>query len=310
MKIIEDLRIEVPDTNAHHWDLKSHSKEDGDTVLFYGYNVASNRKLQDKFAHYKRRIYFNNWAPCEYAQPSVDDDAYFSEIYSICPYTSKWINQEEGASRYRPIFYPYNKKIIPETHDKKYDVIYHGGIHGQEHVECINTIRAFNYRYCTMDHHINLHTQAMLPLATNINLNFQQKVNLVAQSKVSVCYNLVHVNSEHVPNIKSHSKWDKNIAFSEVGKWNVMPQFKTRIHEAAISKTLNLVLRDKWNIIEEYYKPEKEFVYFDNALDLKDKIADAVNHWERYQEITENAFKKAQSYQIENFLDKIENHEM
>ena len=150
----------------------------------------------------------------------------------------------------------------------------------------------------------------MLPLATNINLNFQQKVNLVAQSKVSVCYNLVHVNSEHVPNIKSHSKWDKNIAFSEVGKWNVMPQFKTRIHEAAISKTLNLVLRDKWNIIEEYYKPEKEFVYFDNALDLKDKISDAVNHWERYQEITENAFKKARSYQIENFLDKIDNHEM
>ena len=89
-----------------------------------------------------------------------------------------------------------------------------------------------------------------------------------------------------------------------------MPQFKTRIHEAAISKTLNLVLRDKWNIIEEYYEPEKEFVYFDNTADLKNKISDAVNHWEEYQEITENAFKRARSYQIENFLDKIESHEM
>ena len=310
MKIIEDLRIEVPDTNAHHWDLKSYSKEDGDTVLFYGYNVASNRKLQDKFAHYKRRIYFNNWAPCEYAQPSVDVDAYFSEIYSICPYTSKWINQEEGDSRYRPIFYPYNKKIIPETHDKKYDVIYHGGIHGQEHVECINTIKAFNYRYCTMDHHINLHTQAMLPLATDINLSFQQKVNLVAQSKVSVCYNLVHINREHLPNIKAHSGWDKNAAFSEVDKWNVMPQFKTRIHEAAISKTLNLVLKDKWNIIERYYEPGKEFLYFENAKDLGNMITMILDNWELYQSIVFNAYEKAKSYQVENFLNTIKNYEM
>jgi hypothetical protein len=310
MKIIEDLRIEVPDTNAYHWDLKSYSEEDTETVLFYGYNVASNRELQDKFAHYKRRIYFNNWAPCEFAQPAVDNDAYFSEIYSICPYTSEWINQAEGGSRYRSIFYPYNKKIIPEPHDKKYDVIYHGGIHGQEHVECVNVIKEFNYRYCTMDHHINLHTQAMLPFATNINLDFQQKVNLVAQSKVSVCYNLVHVNLEHIPNIKSHSNWDENTAFSEVGKGNVMPQFKTRVHEAAISRTLNLVMEDKWNIIEKYYTPDEEFIYFKDAMDLRDKINKARNNWDEYQTIVDNAFEKAKSYQVENFLKTIEDYEM
>jgi len=310
MRIVEDLRIEVPDTNAHHWDLKSYSTEDYNAVLFYGYNATINQNLQDQFADYERRILFNNWAPCEFAQPKADDDTFFTEIYSICPYTSDWLNTTRGNNRYRPIFYPYNKRIVPEVQDKKYDVIYHGGIHGQEHVECINTIKKFNYRYCTMDHHINLHTQAALLLATNINLNFQQKVNLVAQSKVSVCYNLVHVNPEHIPNIKSHSKWDENTAFSEVGRWNVMPQFKTRIHEAAISKTLNLVLRDKWNIIEEYYEPEKEFVYFDNASDLENKISDAVNYWEEHQEITENAFKKVQSYQMENFLSEIENYEM
>ena len=129
MRIIEDLTIEVPDTNAHHWDLETYSTEDTDTVLFYGYNVAANTSLQDKFSHYRRRIYFNNWAPCEFAQPTLDSDAFFSEIYSICPYTSNWINETEGNTRYRSIFYPYNKKIIPEPHDKKYDVIYHGGIH-------------------------------------------------------------------------------------------------------------------------------------------------------------------------------------
>ena len=310
MRIVEDLRIEVPDTNAHHWDLKSYSTEDYNAVLFYGYNATTNQNLQDQFADYERRILFNNWAPCEFAQPKADDDTFFTEIYSICPYTSDWLNTTRGNSRYRPIFYPYNKRTVPEVQDKKYDVIYHGGIHGQEHVDCLNVMRAFNYRYCTMNHHINTHTHALLPLATNVNLNFQQKINLVSQSKVSVCYNLVHISPEHLPCIKSHPKWNKNEAFSEVDKWNVMPQFKTRIHEAAISKTLNLVMKDKWNIIERYYEPGKEFLYFENAHDLRDMITAILDDWELYQSIIFNAYEKAKSYEVENFLSEIENYEM
>ena len=94
------------------------------------------------------------------------------------------------------------------------------------------------------------------------NLTFQEKISLVANTKISVCYNIVHVNPEHIPHIQSYDNWQHNKAFSEVGKTNIMPQFKTRMHEAAISKTLNLVYKDNWNIAEQYYEPDKEFLYF------------------------------------------------
>ena len=121
MKIIEDLSIEVPDTNAYHWDLKGYSKESNETVLFYGFNAAANKNLLNDYSHFKRRAYFNNWAPCEFAQPVVDDDSFFNEVYSICPYTSHWLNDKEGDNRYRSIFYPYNAKIVPPTLEKKYE---------------------------------------------------------------------------------------------------------------------------------------------------------------------------------------------
>ena len=84
-----------------------------------------------------------------------------------------------------------------------------------------------------------------------------------------------------------------------------MPQFKTRMHEAAISKTLNLVFRDEWNIAEKYYKPDEDFIYFNNAQDLDQKIRDINSNWKDYESIVENAYNKAMNYTTDKFVDSI-----
>jgi len=84
-----------------------------------------------------------------------------------------------------------------------------------------------------------------------------------------------------------------------------MPQFKTRMHEAAFSKTLNLVMKDKWNIAEEYYEPEKEFIYFENADDLFSKVRMISNNWSDFQEIVERAYNKSLQYTTDNFVKQI-----
>ena len=84
-----------------------------------------------------------------------------------------------------------------------------------------------------------------------------------------------------------------------------MPQFKTRIHEAAISKTLNLVRRDEWNVIEDFYEPETEFVYFDNEDDLSLKITSILNNWDEYSDVLDKAYDKAMTYTTENFVSNI-----
>ena len=69
-------------------------------------------------------------------------------------------------------------------------------------------------------------------------------------------------------------------------------------------------MEDKWNIIEEYYTPDEEFIYFKDATDLRDKIDKIISNWDEYQTIVDNAFEKAKSYQVENFLKTIEDYEM
>ena len=312
MLILEDLSAEIPDTNSYHWNLRELSDDDGKNALMYGYNASFNEGLHNRAKGYNK-IYFNNWSPCEFAQEKdhnqktpLDYDDYFNTIYSICPYSVKWLNGIQDNKRYKYIFYPFHKSLIPQSCEKKYDVIYHGGIHGKEHVSALKTMQKFNYRYCTMTHGINNLTRHFLPVATNTNLQFKDKINLVAQSKISICYNIVHVMPEQINRILKRPFFEQNEAFKTVGDWNIMPQFKTRIHEAAISKTLNLVRRDNWNTIEDFYEPDNEFVYFNDEQDLSEKIEHILANWDDYKQVIDNAFQKSLNYTTDKFISKIQ----
>tara|TARA_R100001594_G_scaffold150367_2_gene211259 strand:+ start:319 stop:1269 length:951 start_codon:yes stop_codon:yes gene_type:complete len=307
-----DLSAEVPDTNAYHWSLEEYSMPNDQEVFFYGYNASHNKEFIALYGDYVRKVYFNNWAPCEFAQKrnqnghdALDKESFFDEIYSICPYTNKWLNSLGLQREYKDIFYPFNQKLIPRGEDKIYDVIYHGGIHGQEHIDCLRAMLPYNYRYCTMTSHINQLTSQCVKYATNLNLKFQDKIRLISQSKISICYNIVHIAPEHIPEIQSYDRWGDNEAFNQLRKWNVMPQFKTRMHEAAISRTLNLVQKDYWDIAERYYKPDEEFIYFTNVNDLHKKIGDISQDWSNYQEIVDNAYNRAMNYTCDKFIEEI-----
>jgi hypothetical protein len=316
MRIEEILTAEIPDTNAFHFKMSKDSTDDGKTILSYGYNASFNPFIKEISTPYGRKVFFNNWAPCEFAQstdhfgrtPMNYDDG-FTEVYSICPYSNKWLNTMGFDRKYRDIFYPFNANLIPEHTEKEYDVIYHGGIHGQEHLDCLDVIQKFNYRYCSMSHGINPLTVESMKYATNKDLSFNDKIALVEKCKISVCYNIAHIRPEHIPNIKSWERWNENEAFSEVDGMNIMPQFKTRMHEAAISKTLNLVQKDKWNIAEKYYEPDTEFIYFTDKQDLEDKIKEITSNWEDYIPMVEKAYNKSLLYTTDKFLGIIEKNE-
>ena len=127
MRILSDLSAEVPDTNVHHWNLEEYSEQSDKDALLYGYNASENTQLQENHSNFKRKIYFNNWAPCEFAQDRANDfnalfkEKWFNEIYSICPYTSQWMNQVTSDREYKSIFYPFHKSIIPDETTKKYE---------------------------------------------------------------------------------------------------------------------------------------------------------------------------------------------
>jgi len=315
VRIFKDLSAEVPDTNAHYFKLEEMNSS-GNSILAYGYNSTYNPLFQLKSKEFQRKILLNNWIPCEFAQfkdhhgrsafEMFDD---FDEVYSICPYTTDWLNGKFKNSKFKNTFYPFNKDDIPDHQDKIYDVIYHGGIHGIEHINCLNAMRNFNYRYITMTNHINRLTQNHLGYATDINLSATEKLKTIAQTKISVCFNLIHNYPQHTSAIKSYEGWEKNVAFSEIDKLNIMPQFKSRVHEAAFSNSLILIKRDPWNLIENFYKPDEEFIYFDSDRELEEKIQEILSHWEDYQQIIDNAFKRTLNYTTEKMYNMVKDGE-
>ena len=322
MKLFKDLSLEIADTNSYHWNFDRYEEEDGN-ILAVGYNSLNSHRLNYLRENEETKIIlFNNWAPCEYAQRnikkginSIQSEDKFDYILTICKYTAKWRNLNSEKRRYIHTFYPFDVGIIPPKMNKKYDAIYHGGIHGREHVMAMRAIMETNYRFSSLDYGINRLTRRYLRHATDINLPFKEKIEKIAECKISICFNLIHVSYKHYQNIMAYrhelpvgSEFFDGLELHHILKnypWvGVLPQFKTRVHEAAISRCVNLVYRDPWNVIEDYYEKDKEFIYFENEEDLREKIQYILKNWDgdHIQELLESAYQKAMRYTTKNFM--------
>lgn len=289
MKIINNLKIEIPDTNTYYFDLQDYSIENSDTVLIYGYDTLENPpEILNK---YKIKKYLNVTMPTEFlSDQDIFLDDRFDKIYSICPYSCDWLNKIKNTNKYEFIWYPFNKKYIPSKTEKKYDVCYHGGIHGIKHIEMLDIIKNFNYRYMSMTNGINFLTINKLNYATDLDLKNIEKLLRVSESKISICYHNLPCYPHHVDNIKAKINWQTNECFNQIGITNDIPQLKSRFIEASLCRTLNLVEKDNWNIIEKLYTPNEHFIYFENNNDLADKIETIINNYEDYVEIIEKSF--------------------
>jgi hypothetical protein len=305
MKIIENLSIEIPGTNTHYFNLKEFNDHSTDEILCMGYTFLEHGIPKGILDGFKRKIYLNVTSPTEFYGPQpIDADKHFDDVYSICPYSNKWLNDIVGYEKYKTICYPYNKIDIPEKTEKIYDVIYHGGLHGSKYVRLLEIIKGFNYRYLSLRHGINQLTANNLHYATNLDLTNEEKIKIISQTKISVCFNNVEIREDQKPYLKSKQNWWENKAFSHVDSLNLIPQFKSRCNEAAFSRTLNLVMRDPWNVIEDFYDKD-EFVYFDDVEELPQKINDILNNWSDYQDMIEKAYKRSLNYTTENLIKQI-----
>ena len=79
----------------------------------------------------------------------------------------------------------------------------------------------------------------------------------------------------------------------------IMPQFKVRTHEITSSKSLMLVKKDPWNLVEDFYEPEKEFVYFETFPELRERIEDIKKNFTDYENIVEKAYERSYDYTVE-----------
>ena len=307
MRIIENLSVEIPGTNTHYFDLSEFSNPTSKHSLYLGYSFLENQTNLNVSEDQGRVVYFNVTMPTEFCSPQpTDADKNFDEVWTICPYSVDWLNEISNTEKYKLAFYPINKSSFPEQSEKKYDVIYHGGLHGEKYVAMLNDMRGFNYRYASLSHGINGLTQKNLKHATDLNLSNDEKFKLISECKISIAHNTFEVrNVNDFNNIKSRTDWQKNEAWKHVEDLGIVPQFKSRVNEAAASRTLNLVKKDPWNVIEYYYRPDEDFVYYENDEDLRYTIKSILSNWDDYKPIVDNAYNKVVRYTTDNLVKDI-----
>ena len=246
-----------------------------------------------RFIFFFRKIYkildkILNLSPINYPRNFENK---FDKILTICPYTVDYINKTNQKNKREFIFFPFNNRFIFKK--KKYiDIIYTGTIYG-DFLEKVSKIIS-NYTYRIVSFSDNKYV-------TDKNISYKEKIKLIASSKISLIHNLLFLNDVQLKYIKKNKDLKKNKAFKFINK-KIVPQQKSRMFEAAFSKTLMLVKKDPWNIIEYFFTPNQDFLYFEKETDLPKLINRILKNYNLYKPMVNSAFKKAKkNYTVSAF---------
>lgn len=307
MVIIKNLSGEPQDDLTAHLDIERFEKiySDDNTLLFHGHETSRDLSIRNQYLnHNGRKIHWNFEVPCSlyggYPRDVIeyhtfDSTNFFDDLYYVCPYTAKWLNNRFSTKKFKPICYAYDEFQVPTTNvydEKIYDVFFCGNIHSDMHVNMLNIIKDFNYNFYTAGF---TRVAGNLCAPTGVNVPHKQIWSTIRKSKMSIVTNLLFIDAIHSSNIKQFDDYKDNEAFSEIDNIDSsrpVPQLKTRLFEAVFNKSLVLARHDYWNIIEKWFEPETEFIYYDED-NLAEIINDVNNNFDKYIPIIERAYERA-----------------
>jgi spore maturation protein CgeB len=300
-----------PDDINSKLEFDEFAKPSPDAALYVGISCTEEPSILHHMKNFKRKVYLNLEHPCTlYAPPNkagfgaIEQQTIFDEVYTICPYTAEWLNSLGTSTTFRAIPYPHNLKYdIYHDVEKVYDVAYCGLIHNEEIASYIEAIKTCKYFFSTLTGHNRV--SSVDHLATHNNIPNTHKWELLARSRSAIIQNNLYLHPHQVALVKQLPSWETNAAFSHLDS-GLLPQLKSRTVEAAICKSLMLVKKDPWNVIEYWFTPDEDFIYFENPEDLSNKVKEVNSNWEKYQDIVESAYNKViTKYNTKYIFEKI-----
>ena len=228
------------------------------------------------------------------------------KIYTICPFTAAWLNGIFGGNKYIATFFPIDGDFstLANSEKKSFDVVYTG--HADNPSNSSNDIgfvqQIFNFRYAWM-------SGVIAPGVTHVGGSYIDKLRLIAQSKISLVHNRLSFSDFRAQKLMQIPAWRANQAYREMSQDNrpiTAPQIKSRVFESALCGSLILCLRDNWNIIEHFFEPNIDFLYFDETTDLTKLIHEILTYFDRYTPLIASARQKVlERYTTKQFIKNV-----
>ena len=224
---------------------------------------------------------------------SVD---YLSRKYDVkltlCKYSAKKFNEICTNKESHYVFFPIDTILLKEKiwDNYKYNlgtlvptwkninVLYTGNDHSNVILDFKNIMKKYNENKC-------------IEFPTYIS-----KMETYLHSKIALVHNFLSLSEgdEHL--------WDEIPEFKDN---YVIPQLKSRLFEAACSQCIILCCWDNYNVIEDWFTPNEDFLYFSSKNELEKLIEDILNNYEKYSFIALNAYNKfMNNYTLKHFIDR------
>jgi glycosyltransferase involved in cell wall biosynthesis len=222
-----------------------------------------------------------------YSIKCVEDN--FDLIFTLCKYSDEWRKKYYNTPKriYSPM--PYSTQHTFASEDKDFDVFFSGHSRPSPLLSYIHKI-------------IKNNNGKIVDASQYGPISQDDKMKLNGKSKISISYSLLFTNQNDYNYVRTLPHWIENEAFSDMGN-GFMPQIKGRTFEAAFSKSIILHKFDKWNVIEDWFVPNEDFIYFTDEKDLEEKIYEILKNYDGYKYIAENAYNKAMNkYTTESFI--------
>jgi hypothetical protein len=209
-------------------------------------------------------------------------------ILTLCPYMAEVYENRTF------VFFPFSEDYIPPKVKKDIDISYFGsmplGIPWSKYVT--NVMSKYEYRY---GYYNDGNVQGC---------SYLEKINLLARSKIAPVHSLCNPPASQIAAFRAFPRMGKSPAFSHLES-GLMPQIKSRTFEAAFANCLILCQRDPWNVIEHFFTPDEDFLYFDDEADLDKKVAHALTHYNEFEDMVSSAHKKAiENYTTKHFVER------
>jgi len=266
--------------------------------IYYGINVRENIPVKDDT---NKKVLFDNEQPNFFMHNLATNDKvneYFDLILTICPYTCKYLNTYYNTNKYKFITFPIelNNLVIPNYSDKIYPIFYTGNPFSTKCLDYIHNIvnKHLSQNDCnTLTHHMKYN-------------GYYAKMETFAKVKITLAHNILDYNPTGFTIINDLM----NECFP-VNTWTpgTIPQVKSRMFEASIMKCIILVFKDNTTLIETFYEPGVDFLYYRTEDECNELIEKILQNYDDYKYIAENAFNKTiNNYTTKHLADFIQNY--